>query len=66
MVKSFVLLSLIADIKAGSYAASKAAVTNLTRQVALDYAVDGIHCNSISPGCKSPGIEMAVLTTAGV
>lgn len=35
----------------GSYAASKAAVSNLTRQVALDYAQEGIHCNAICPGC---------------
>jgi NAD(P)-dependent dehydrogenase (short-subunit alcohol dehydrogenase family) len=35
-----------------SYAASKGAVTNLTRQVAMDYATDGIHCNAICPGCK--------------
>ena len=34
------------------YAASKGAVTNLTRQIAMDYAKDGIHCNAICPGCK--------------
>ncbi|KAH7027222.1 uncharacterized protein B0I36DRAFT_432545 [Microdochium trichocladiopsis] len=33
-----------------SYAASKAAVVNMTRQVALDYAPDKIHCNAICPG----------------
>ena len=33
-----------------AYAASKGAVTNLTRQVALDYAKDRIHCNAICPG----------------
>ena len=38
---------------AASYAASKGAVTNLTRQVARDYAEDGIHCNAICPGCWS-------------
>lgn len=36
-----------------SYAASKGAVTNLTRTVALDYADARIHCNAICPGCKS-------------
>ena len=35
-----------------SYAASKGGVTNLTRQIALDYAGDGIHINGICPGCK--------------
>ncbi|KAL7952606.1 NAD(P)-binding protein [Trichoderma compactum] len=32
------------------YAASKGAVANLTRQIAMDYAEDGIHCNAICPG----------------
>ncbi|KAH7169974.1 hypothetical protein EDB81DRAFT_774176 [Dactylonectria macrodidyma] len=39
-----------------SYAASKAAVSNLTRQVALDYAKDGIHCNAICPGYTQTAI----------
>lgn len=33
-----------------SYCASKGAVTNLTRQVALDYAPDKIHVNGVCPG----------------
>jgi NAD(P)-dependent dehydrogenase (short-subunit alcohol dehydrogenase family) len=36
-----------------SYAASKGAVANLTRNVGLDYAKDRIRCNAICPGCKS-------------
>ncbi|KAI5465267.1 hypothetical protein BGZ63DRAFT_450209 [Mariannaea sp. PMI_226] len=39
-----------------SYAASKAAVSNLTRQVALDYAAEGIHCNAICPGYTQTAI----------
>ncbi|PTB72177.1 NAD(P)-binding protein [Trichoderma longibrachiatum ATCC 18648] len=38
------------------YAASKGAVTNLTRQVAVDYAQDGIHCNAICPGYTATAI----------
>ncbi|KAI9656619.1 MAG: hypothetical protein M1821_004826 [Bathelium mastoideum] len=33
-----------------SYCASKGAVANLTRQIALDYANHRIHCNAICPG----------------
>ncbi|KAI0126185.1 putative oxidoreductase [Xylariales sp. AK1849] len=33
-----------------SYCASKGAVTNLTRQVAMDYAKDNIHVNAVCPG----------------
>lgn len=33
-----------------AYCASKGAVTNLTRQIALDYSKDSIHCNAICPG----------------
>ncbi|KAI1078823.1 NAD(P)-binding protein [Whalleya microplaca] len=39
-----------------SYAASKAAVANLTKQVALDYAADKIHCNAICPGYTKTAI----------
>ncbi|KAL6921119.1 hypothetical protein ACHAP8_012373 [Fusarium lateritium] len=39
-----------------SYAASKGAVSNLTRSVALDYAKDGIHCNAICPGYTETAI----------
>ncbi|KAH6898030.1 hypothetical protein B0T10DRAFT_471718 [Thelonectria olida] len=44
------IFGLVAGRYNSSYAASKAAVSNLTRQVALDYAQDGIHCNAICPG----------------
>ncbi|KAF2017949.1 NAD(P)-binding protein [Aaosphaeria arxii CBS 175.79] len=39
-----------------AYAASKGAVTNLTRQIGLDYAKDGIHCNAICPGYTATAI----------
>ncbi|KAM5385545.1 hypothetical protein ACJZ2D_000744 [Fusarium nematophilum] len=39
-----------------AYCASKGAVSNLTRQVALDYAKDGIHCNAICPGYTETAI----------
>jgi NAD(P)-dependent dehydrogenase (short-subunit alcohol dehydrogenase family) len=33
-----------------AYSASKAGVLALTRAIAVDHALDGIRCNSISPG----------------
>ncbi|KAF2434582.1 NAD(P)-binding protein [Tothia fuscella] len=33
-----------------SYSASKAAVSNLTRNISMDYAKENIHCNAICPG----------------
>jgi len=33
-----------------SYCASKGAVVQLTRQIALDYGPDRIHCNALCPG----------------
>ena len=41
-------------IKGGTaaYCASKGAVLNLTKQIAIDYAQDRIHCNALCPGCR--------------
>lgn len=41
---------LVALAQEPGYSASKAAVVNLTRQVALDYGPEGITCNAICPG----------------
>lgn len=35
-----------------SYCASKGAVANLTRNIAVDYSENLIHCNAICPGRK--------------
>lgn len=41
---------MIAAPKAVAYCASKAAIINLTRQMAIDYGPDGIRVNAICPG----------------
>jgi len=38
---------------AGAYCASKGAVVLLTKQIAVEYGLDNIHCNALCPGCKS-------------
>ncbi|PYI27832.1 putative short-chain dehydrogenase [Aspergillus indologenus CBS 114.80] len=40
----------VADAGKPCYCASKGTVTSLTRQVAVEYAKDRIHCNAICPG----------------
>ena len=48
-----------------AYCASKGAVIALTRQVALQYAAEGIRCNCICPGTvDSPWIDGLLATTA--
>ncbi|KAE8151646.1 NAD(P)-binding protein [Aspergillus avenaceus] len=44
-----------------SYSASKGAVSNLTRQVALDYARDRIHVNALCPGFTHTSITKEML-----
>lgn len=38
---------------ASAYCASKGAVVLLTKQIAVEYGADKIHCNALCPGCKS-------------
>ncbi|KAL5340255.1 hypothetical protein BJX70DRAFT_387472 [Aspergillus crustosus] len=47
---------IIAGLYSPSYCASKGAVSNLTRQVALDYAPHRIHVNAICPGYTQTAI----------
>ncbi|KAI0112389.1 NAD(P)-binding protein [Nemania sp. FL0031] len=50
------VLGLVGGRAVSSYCASKGAVSILTRQVALDYADVGIHCNAICPGYTNTAI----------
>lgn len=43
---------LVALVGAPSYITSKHAVVGMTKQVAIDYAKDKIHCNALCPSCE--------------
>lgn len=43
-----------------SYCASKGAVANLTRNIAIDYSEHLIHCNAICPGRKFPPLLLTM------
>lgn len=49
----------------GAYAASKGALTALTRQLAVDYAADGIRANSVLAGSVDTRITRAAVAAAG-
>ncbi|WP_416841416.1 SDR family NAD(P)-dependent oxidoreductase [Haloferax sp. DFSO52] len=44
------ILGLVGAGNSGAYCASKGAVSNLTRQMALDYATEEINVNALAPG----------------
>ena len=50
IVNTASIQGLVAYYNTPAYTASKGAVVQLTKQIALDYAPYRIHCNSICPG----------------
>jgi len=57
------MLGLIGLANAPCYVPSKHAVVGITKQVAIDYAKDRIHCNALCPGfVKSSMIESLIPT----
>ncbi|KAL4892227.1 NAD(P)-binding protein [Aspergillus ambiguus] len=56
------IFGLVAGLHNPSYCASKAAVSNLTRQVALEYASDRIHVNALCPGYTKTAIFQETTT----
>ncbi|KAJ5774697.1 hypothetical protein N7457_009593 [Penicillium paradoxum] len=56
------IMGIVGGIELPSYCASKGAVSNLTRQMALDYAPHNIHINAICPGYTQTAILKEVTT----
>lgn len=57
------VVALAARMNQSAYCVSKAAVLNLTKQVALELAKDGVRANALCPGVTAtPMIEQAMLT----
>ncbi|MCJ1286186.1 hypothetical protein MMC26_005531 [Xylographa opegraphella] len=51
---------------AAAYCASKGAVLNLTRQVAVEYAKDRIHCNALCPGFTRTAMMKGLMDSEAV
>jgi len=49
-----------AAVDAGAYTASKAGVTRLTEQMALEWAAQGVRVNAVAPGLIDAGMSAAV------
>lgn len=52
IVNTASLAGLVAFAGTPAYTTSKHAVVGLTKQIAVDYAKDRIHCNALCPSCK--------------
>lgn len=50
IVNTASMLGLVAFTKAPCYVTTKHAVVGMTKQIAIDYAQDRIHCNCLCPG----------------
>ncbi len=57
--------SFVAQALTPAYVASKGAVLQLSRSIALDYAADGLRCNCICPGITDTPMLRYHLSTTG-
>lgn len=56
---------LMGEARLAAYCASKAALVNLTRQLAADYSRDGVRVNCVCPGWIDTGFNAPVLQGVG-
>ncbi len=47
---------------ASAYCASKGAVVLLTKQIAVEYASEKVHCNALCPGCEYCSLSVSACT----
>lgn len=57
------VLGIVGAAEFSSYAVSKGAIVQLTRQVAVDYAARGVRCNAVAPGTVALAEQVAMLDT---
>ena len=64
IVNTASIQGLVAYYNTPAYTASKGAVAQLTKQIALDYAPHRIHCNAICPGFLRTTMTQNIQNTA--
>jgi NAD(P)-dependent dehydrogenase (short-subunit alcohol dehydrogenase family) len=64
IVNTASILGLVTFPATPSYSTSKGAAVHLTKQIALDYAQDKIHCNAICPGFLETAMTQNIQNSA--
>lgn len=66
IVNTASISGIVGEPHMAAYNASKGAVINLTRQIAVDYARDGIRCNCVCPGWIDTGFNAPIFKEMGL
>lgn len=66
IVNTASISGIVGEPHLAAYNASKGAVINLTRHMAVDYAVDGIRCNCVCPGWIDTGFNAPIFEADGL
>lgn len=66
IVNTASISGIVGEPHLAAYNASKGAVINLTRQMAVDYARDGIRCNCVCPGWIETGFNNPIFQADGL
>jgi NAD(P)-dependent dehydrogenase (short-subunit alcohol dehydrogenase family) len=60
IVNTASISGLVGEPHLAAYNASKGAIVNLTRQIAVDYGADGVRCNCVCPGWIDTGFNQPI------